>query len=36
MTMTNRQAKKEAWIERVSELEASGLRGAKWCATLIL
>ena len=25
MTMTDRQAKKETWIERVSEFEASGL-----------
>ncbi len=32
MTMTERQAKKEAWIERIAEFEASGLSGAKWCA----
>ena len=32
MTMTDRQVKKEAWIERVSEFEASGQSGAKWCA----
>jgi len=31
MTMTDRQAKKEAWIEHVKECEASGLGGAKWC-----
>jgi len=32
MTMTERQAKKEAWVERVKEFETSGLSGAKWCA----
>ncbi len=32
MTMTERQAKKEAWIERIAEFEASGQNGAKWCA----
>ena len=32
MNMTERLAKKEAWIERIAEFEASGLSGAKWCA----
>ena len=32
MTNAERQAKKETWIERIAEFEASGLSGAKWCA----
>ncbi len=29
MSINERQAKKEAWVERVKEFEASGLSGAK-------
>jgi len=32
MTMTERQVKKEAWIEHIAEFETSGLSGAKWCS----
>jgi hypothetical protein len=32
MTNIEQQAKKETWIERIAEFEASGLSGAKWCA----
>ena len=32
MTITERQVKKEAWIERIAEFEVSSLSGAKWCA----
>lgn len=31
MTNIERRAKKETWIERIAEFEASGLSGAKWC-----
>ncbi len=32
MTVTERHAKKEAWMERIAEFEASGQSGAQWCA----
>lgn len=32
MINTERQAKQEAWKERIADFESSGLSGAKWCA----